>query len=77
MFVPGAMAATCAESRMKVPADAARAPAGETKAITGTSAFKIAWVIWRIDESRPPGVSIVSRTAVAPDTSARWISRVM
>ncbi len=76
-FVPGAIAATCAESRMKVPAEAAREPAGETKAITGRRAFRIACVISRIEESSPPGVSIVSRTAVAPSSWARSISRVM
>ena len=43
---------------MNVPADAARAPDGETYPITGTFAFKIACVICRIDESSPPGVSM-------------------
>ena len=58
----GAIAATLVDSRMNVPAEAARAPDGETYPITGTFAFKIACVICRIDESSPPGVSIVSST---------------
>ena len=69
-LVAGAIAATFVDSRMNVPAEAARAPDGETYPITGTFAFKIACVICRIDESSPPGVSSVSSTAAAPASAA-------
>src|SRR6185436_11968161 len=69
-LVAGAIAATFVDNRMNVPADAARAPEGETYPITGTFAFRIACVIWRIDESSPPGVSSVSSTAAAPASAA-------
>ena len=57
MLVPGAMAATCPAIVMKVPADAARAPLGDTYTTTGTLAFRIALTIMRVDSTRPPGVS--------------------
>jgi hypothetical protein len=37
----------------------------------------MAWVIWRIEESRPPGVSMVSRTAEAPSSCAAAIPDLM
>jgi hypothetical protein len=74
--VPGAIAATWHAVRMNVPADAARAPGGETKQITGTSVARIDWMMSRIEESRPPGVSIVSRIASMPSAAAPSISEV-
>src|SRR6266508_6459506 len=76
-FVPGAMAATEPDSRMNVPADAARAPDGETYVMTGTGEFRMAFVIFRVEESRPPGVSMVMRTAIAPSSAAAEIPLVM
>ena len=62
-FVPGAIAATSHDNSTNDPADAARAPDGATKQTTGTWAFRIACVISRVDETRPPGVSISISTA--------------
>lgn len=39
----------------------------------GTSELRIDWMIFRIDESRPPGVSIVIKTAAASCSSAASI----
>ena len=55
MFVPGAIAATCAAIVMKTPADAARDPGGATYTATGTSLAALllpvgllgAWVYWK------------------------------
>ena len=58
---------------MNVPAEAARAPSGDTYPMTGTFEFKIAWVISRMEDPRPPGVSIVMSTAAAPCSFARSI----
>jgi hypothetical protein len=69
-FVPGAMAATGQESRMNVPAEAAREPEGATKQSTGTLDPVIDWTISLIDESNPPGVSISSRIASTPASFA-------
>ncbi len=57
MFVPGAMAATSAATVITKPAEAARAPEGPTKATIGVRQLSILSTIWRIDVSRPPGVS--------------------
>ena len=62
MLVPGAMAATSATTVMRNPAEAARAPEGPTNTATGTRELSIASMIWRIDVSRPPGVSSLSTT---------------
>ena len=71
--VPGAMSATFAARVMKVPALAARPPAGATQTIVGIvasrSALTIVWVAWR----SPPGVSRRMTTAGAPACSARAI----
>ena len=64
-LVPGAIAAIGHAVRMIAPADAARAPLGPTQQTTGTLGFEIALMIERIEESRPPGVSIRIRTAAA------------
>src|SRR4051794_15549797 len=74
-LVPGAMAAMCAAYRMKVPALAARAPLGATKAATGTGEARIALMISRIEVSRPPGVSICRITSSAPSLAARSMLR--
>src|SRR5450432_2620657 len=57
-LVPGAIAAIWLAYRMYVPALAARAPLGATNAATGTGEASTSLIIWRIDKSRPPGVSI-------------------
>jgi hypothetical protein len=36
--------------------------------MTGIPALRIACVIWRIEESSPPGVSMVSSTAASPSS---------
>ena len=46
---------------MKKPAEAARDPVGLTKVTTGTGELRIAWMIERMEVSRPPGVLIVIR----------------
>ncbi len=71
-LVPRAIAATSAETRMNVPAEAARAPAGPTHTTTGTSEARIASMISFIAVSSPPGVS---RTSTASDAPARLASR--
>src|SRR2546428_4113998 len=76
MFVPGAITLIGHASMMNVPADAARAPEGAVKQMTGTFEFRIAVVISRIEESGPPGVSIVSSTAVSPTAFAWPIPRL-
>ena len=60
-----------------MPALAARAPSGLTYTATGTRAARIAWMTWRIDVSRPPGVSRRITTSGAPPASAFWIPRTM
>src|SRR4030095_8256549 len=67
VFVPGAITAKSAASRMKKPAEAARTPLGPTKTITGTLLLKIFSIICRIDVSRPPGV--LNRRMTAADCS--------
>src|SRR3954452_6929158 len=74
-LVPGAMAAMCAAYRMKLPALAARAPLGATKAATGTGEARIALMMSRIEVSRPPGVSICRITSSAPALAARSMLR--
>src|SRR2546428_457371 len=71
MLVAGAIAATCAASVMKTPAEAARAPVGATKMMTGTSAPNIRWTIARMDRSSPPGVSSWMTSARARSLCAR------
>ena len=66
MVVPGAIAATWAEKVMIAPAEAARAPDGVTYTTTGTRALRNAWLISRIEESSPPGVSSSTRKAAVP-----------
>ncbi|OLD75578.1 MAG: hypothetical protein AUG87_12505 [Candidatus Rokubacteria bacterium 13_1_20CM_4_70_14] len=71
MLVAGAIAAMCAASVMKTPAEAARAPVGATKMMTGTSAPNIRWTIARMDRSSPPGVSSWMTSAWARSLCAR------
>ena len=71
MLVAGAMEATCAARVRNVPALAARAPAGPTQTITGTSAESSACTISRVASSEPPGVSSSMTTAAAPSFTAR------
>ena len=77
MLVPGAIAAMSAARTMKQPAEAARAPRGPTNTITGTRAFISFWIISRMEESRPPGVSSSRTNAAAFCASASAIPRVM
>ena len=66
MLVPGAIAATGQPSMMIAPAEAARAPLGPAQQTTGTLVVvDMAVMIERMEESRPPGVSIRIRTAAA------------
>ena len=65
VLVPFAMAATSADSRMKNPAEAARAPLGATKMITGTEEASMLETISRVESSSPPGVLISIRSAAA------------
>ena len=76
VFVPGAIAASAAASAMNVPAEAARAPAGETKTITGRLEAFIDLMIWRIELSSPPVVSSSMTTATARSVSAREMPRL-
>ncbi len=71
VLVPGAIAATSADMRMKNPADAARAPAGATYTTTGTVHPVMAVVISRVASSSPPGVSSSITAKVA---SRAWAS---
>ena len=75
MFVAGAMAATCPAIVMNIPADTARAPAGETYVMTGTRELSKRPVIRNVECARPPGVSIWKATAAAPCPSARATMR--
>ncbi len=64
-LVPGAIAATGLDISTNAPAEAARAPLGATYPITGTALPRMASSISSIDEPRPPGVSMVIRTAAS------------
>ena len=70
MFVPGAIRAMCPASVMKVPAEAARPPEGETQTITGRGASRKVPTIWFVDSSEPPGVSSWTMTVAAPRSPA-------
>ncbi len=74
MFVPGAIAAMSAATVITKPAEAARAPDGPTKTATGVRQLSISSMIWRIELSRPPGVSIRITTSGACSASARSIA---
>jgi hypothetical protein len=74
MLVPGAIAATSAAIAMMNPAEAARAPDGPTNTATGVRQLSILSTIWRIELSRPPGVSIRITTSGARCASARSIA---
>ena len=77
VLVPGAMAATSAASRMKKPADAARAPEGATYTITGTGDASIFAMIERVESTRPPGVRNSISTASALVCRACSMARPM
>ena len=74
--VPGAIAATSADSSRKNPAEPARDPDGATNTMTGTRERKIAPTMVRIESSKPPGVSISMSNACAPSELARSSARV-
>ena len=65
MLVPGAITAKWAAAVIKVPAEPARAPGGETYTATGTRAVSSSSTIFRVELSSPPGVSrwIITRAA--------------
>ncbi len=65
ILVPGAMAFCGQAIMMKVPAEAARAPDGPVQHSTGTREAAIALMMPRMEESRPPGVSIWITTAAS------------
>src|SRR5271169_6993449 len=69
------MAATSAESMMKDPAEAAREPVGYTYVTTGTGERRMAWMMSRMEVSRPPGVLMVMRIRLACSVLACAISR--
>ena len=71
MFVPGAIAATSEARVIRTPADAERAPGGETYTATGTRDWMIPCTICRIAESSPPGVSSSTTRRAALSPSAR------
>ncbi len=77
MRVLGAIAATCADIVMNVPADAACPPAGDTYTITGTSDDWIRLTMSCIELTRPPGVSSLMTTARASVSSASSMPRSM
>ena len=54
-----------------MPALAARLPFGATYITTGTREARIAWIISRVEDSSPPGVSRRTITAGAPWAAAR------
>ena len=66
MFVCGAIAATSVASVMNNPAEAARAPSGDTYAITGIGAAMMSLTISRVELSSPPGVSMRMIATSAP-----------
>src|SRR5262249_20177600 len=76
-FVPGAIAATSADSRMKIPADPARLPVGATYTMTGTGEAGIFSIIARGEGTNPPGVFISMSTAEALRACASAIARPM
>ena len=75
VFVPGAIAATSAATRITNPAEAARAPEGPTNTATGVRQFSILSTIWRIEVSSPPGVSSRRTSRGAFSASARSMAR--
>jgi len=77
VLVPGAIAATSAEIRMKKPADAARAPGGLTKTTTGTGEVVMAVVMSRVVSTSPPGVSNSITTNTASRSTASASARSM
>ena len=60
-----------ADLAKEIAAEAALAPAGETKATMGVRLFSMASMIWRIAVSNPPGVSRRTIRTGAPRASAR------
>ena len=64
MFVSGAIASRSAACEIHTPADAARAPAGDTYTITGILSESSFCTILRIESSSPPGVSSTITTAL-------------
>ena len=75
MLVPGAMAATSAAIVMTKPAEAARAPEGPTNTATGVRQFSILSTIWRMEVSRPPGVSMPEHERAARRRASARVDR--
>jgi len=59
---------------MNAPAEAARAPVGDTYTMTGMGAFRRSRTMERMERSRPPGVSSWMTRAWAPSLRARSIA---
>ena len=76
MLEDGAIAATCAASVTKTPAEPARAPGGPTHTTTGTCADSSACTMSRVAASSPPGVSMRIKSASAPCASASCIASI-
>ena len=74
MLVAGAITAKLAATVMNVPADAACAPAGETKTATGARDPRIASIMLRMESARPPGVSSSITISAAPSSAALSIA---
>ena len=77
MVVEGAIPATWAAYTMNVPAEAARAPSGDTHTPTGMVECRMSLVIWRIEIICPPGVSSLMSTIAASRRRAWSIPRLM
>ena len=77
ILVPGAITAKLAAAVMKVPAEPALAPLGETYTATGTRASNSSSTMSLVEERRPPGVSSSMTTRVAPSSSACSRAREM
>jgi hypothetical protein len=75
VLVPGAMAATSPASRMKKPAEAARAPLGATYVTTGMGAATIFSMDSRMASMRPPGVFRRTSSNAASSCLACWMAR--
>jgi hypothetical protein len=71
------MAATSAAMVRMNPAEAARAPAGDTKITTGVLEAIMLDTMVRVESSSPPGVRNVNTTRTAPARSARSSVSIM
>ena len=75
MLVAGAMTAKLAATVMKVPAEAACAPEGETKTATGERDSRMVSTMSRVESRRPPGVSSSTMMSTASSSWALPMAR--